>query len=207
MFASPPFAVSFVAGFLASLALIVAIGAQNAFVLRQGLRGEHLLPVALICAFSDALLIAIGIAGLGQLIEAHPAALGLARYGGAAFLVYCGWRALQSARHGERLTVDEGRSASRAAAIATCLGFTFLNPHVYIDTVILLGGLANQHGDSGRWAFGLGSFAASVSWFFALAYGARLLVPLFARPAAWRVLDTGIALVMFGLALGLVSAR
>lgn len=187
------------------MALIVAIGAQNSFVLRQGLRGEHLLPVTLLCAFSDALLIAVGIAGLGQVIEAHPAALSVVRYGGAAFLTWCGARALQRAWHGERLRVDEGRPATRAATLATCLGLTFLNPHVYIDTVMLLGGMANQHGETGRWAFGLGAFTASVVWFFSLAYGARLLVPLFARPTAWRVLDTFVAVVMIGLAVDLVT--
>jgi L-lysine exporter family protein LysE/ArgO len=199
----------FLAGFMASLALIIAIGAQNSFVLRQGLRGEHLLPVTLICAFSDALLIGIGIAGLGKLIEAQPFLLDAIRYGGAAFLAWCAWQALRRAWHGERLEIGAngpGRASSAATAVLTCLGLTFLNPHVYLDTVLLLGSLANHHGDDGRWIFGFGAVAASFCWFFSLAWGARLLVPLFARPAAWRVLDSGIAVVMATLAVGLLAA-
>lgn len=194
----------FLAGFLASLALIVAIGAQNSFVLQQGIRREHLLPVTLICALSDALLIGAGIAGLGALIQASPVLLAVARYGGAAFLFVYGCQAARRAWRGGRLTVEANGPLPLSTAIATCLGFTFLNPHVYLDTVILLGGLANQHGDSGRWVFGAGSAAASLVWFLALAYGARLLAPVFSKAMAWRVLDALIALVMLGLASGLL---
>jgi len=194
----------FLAGFLASLALIVAIGAQNSFVLQQGIRREHLLPVTLVCALSDALLIGAGIAGLGALIQASPVLLAVARYGGAAFLFLYGCQAARRAWRGGRLTVKANGPVPLSTAIATCLGFTFLNPHVYLDTVILLGGLANQHGDSGRWVFGAGSAAASLVWFLALAYGARLLAPVFSKAMAWRVLDTLIALVMLGLASGLL---
>lgn len=194
----------FLAGFLASLALIVAIGAQNSFVLQQGIRREHLLPVTLICALSDALLIGAGIAGLGALIQASPVLLAVARYGGAGFLFVYGCQAAWRARRGGRLTVEANGPVPLPTAIATCLGFTFLNPHVYLDTVILLGGLANQHGDSGRWAFGAGSAVASLVWFLALAYGARLLAPVFSKATAWRVLDALIALVMLGLASSLL---
>ncbi|BAL22365.1 LysE/ArgO family amino acid transporter [Azoarcus sp. KH32C] len=195
----------FLAGFLACLALIVAIGAQNSFVLQQGIRREHLLPVTLICAASDALLIAAGIAGLGALIQSNPLLLTAARYGGAAFLLAYACLAARRAWHGERLQLETAAPMSLAGAIATCLGFTFLNPHVYLDTVILLGGLANQHGEGGRWLFGVGSAAASLLWFVGLAYGARLLAPLFTRPAAWRVLDALVALVMAALAFSLMN--
>lgn len=199
---------SFLAGFLACMGLIVAIGAQNAFVLRQGLRGEHLVLVTLICAFSDALLIGVGIAGLGQLIQAQPSLLDVVRHGGAAFLACCAWQALRRAWQGQRLEVAaaDKRTMPAATAVLTCLGLTFLNPHVYLDTVILLGSMANQHGEEGRWIFGLGACTASAVWFVSLAWGARRLVPLFARPVAWRVLDSGIAVVMTGLAAGLVLA-
>lgn len=197
----------FLAGFLACMALIVAIGAQNSFVLQQGIRREHLLPITLICALSDALLIGAGIAGLGALIQSSPAVLTLARYGGAAFLLIYGGLAARRAWHGERLHVEAGPPVPLAPAVATCLGFTFLNPHVYLDTVVLLGGLANQHGEQGRWVFGAGSAAASLLWFFALAYGARVLAPLFDRALAWRVLDAAMALVMFALALSLLQGN
>lgn len=197
----------FLAGFLACMALIVAIGAQNSFVLQQGIRREHLLPITLICALSDALLIGAGIAGLGILVQSSPVVLGIARYGGAAFLCAYGALAARRAWHGERLRVEEGAAVPRAKAVATCLGFTFLNPHVYLDTVVLLGGLANQHGEHGRWVFGAGSAAASLLWFVALAYGARVLAPLFDRALAWRVLDSVMALVMFVLAAGLLQGE
>ena len=195
------------AGFLSSIVLILAIGAQNSFVLRQGIRREHLLPIVLICALSDALLIGAGIAGLGALIQANPLMLSVARYGGAAFLLVYGALAAQRAWHGEQLTIESNGPVPLATAIATCLGFTFLNPHVYLDTVVLLGALANQHGEHGRWAFGAGAAAASLVWFFALAYGARLLAPMFTKPLAWRVLDTLIALVMLALSFSLLSGE
>ncbi|NMG43625.1 LysE family transporter [Aromatoleum toluvorans] len=197
----------FLAGFLACMALIVAIGAQNSFVLQQGIRREHLLPITLICALSDALLIGAGIAGLGALIQSSPVVLTIARYGGAAFLLVYGALAARRAWQGERLHVQAGAPVPLATAVATCLGFTFLNPHVYLDTVILLGGLANQHGEHGRWAFGAGSATASLLWFFALAYGARVLAPIFDRPVAWRVLDAAMALVMFALAASLLQGE
>lgn len=188
------------AGFLSGLVLIVAIGAQNAFVLRQGLGRRHVLPIALTCALSDALLIAAGIAGLGALIQAAPSLLALARYGGAAFLGVYGLLAARRAWSGGALAVGGETGGSLGAALLTCLGFTLLNPHVYLDTVILLGALAQQHGDAGRWPFGAGAAAASLLWFLALGFGARLLTPLFARPLSWRVLDSLIAVVMLSLA-------
>ncbi|QNE19743.1 amino acid transporter [Kribbella qitaiheensis] len=192
------------AGFATSLSLIVAIGAQNAFVLRQGLRGEHILPVVLTCAVSDALLISGGIAGLGALIESSPTALNIAKYGGAAFLfTYAVIAARRAFNPGAMSPADHAPAALRSVVL-TCLGFTYLNPHVYLDTVVLLGSLANQRGTDGRWLYGLGAVAASFGWFFALGYLARKLGPIFARPRAWQFLDGGIALVMATLATWMV---
>ena len=190
-------------GFLTSLALIVAIGAQNAFVLRQGLRREQVLPVVLVCALADAALIGAGIAGLGVLITGSPEALAVVRWAGAAFLL--GFAAVAARRALRPSALDPAATGpvGRTAAVLACLGFTFLNPHVYLDTVVLIGALANQHGD-GRWVFGAGAVTASFAWFFALGLGARRLAPVFARPRAWQVLDGTIALVMAGLAVALV---
>ncbi|WP_295486741.1 LysE/ArgO family amino acid transporter [Accumulibacter sp.] len=193
-----------IAGFVAGAALIIAIGAQNAFVLRQGIRREHVLPIVLVCASADALLIAAGVTGLGALIESVPLVLIVARYGGAAFLLGYGMTAARRAMQGQRLAVDANAGVSLGCAMATCLTFTFLNPHVYLDTVILLGSLASQRDDSGRWAFGGGAAGASFVWFFALGFGAQRLGPLFGNRLAWRVLDTLIALIMSGLAVVLL---
>jgi L-lysine exporter family protein LysE/ArgO len=194
----------FIAGFLSGIALIIAIGAQNSFVLRQGIRREHVLPIVLVCSIADAVLIVAGIAGLGALIQSHPLLLSVTRYGGAAFLVFYGWVAARRALQPHQLTVNPNEGSTLAAAMATCLAFTFLNPHVYLDTVILLGSLASQRGEEGRWVFGGGAVAGSFVWFFSLGFGARLLEPVFRKPVAWRVLDSLIALVMFGLGISLL---
>lgn len=197
------------AGFLSSLVLIVAIGAQNAFVLRQGLRREHLAPIVSICALSDAALILAGIGGLGALVQANAAWLAVIRHGGAAFLLVYGVLAARRAWRGGQMTPeDDGQRPplSRLAAIATCLGFTFLNPHVYLDTVVLLGALANERGASGRWWFGAGAAAASLLWFVVLGYGAGRLAPLFAKRRAWQALDSIIALIMWALAAAILAA-
>ena len=194
-----------IAGFLSGTALIIAIGAQNSFVLRQGIRREHVLPIVLVCAGADALLIVAGIAGLGALIASVPVVLDVARYGGAVFLLTYGLTAALRVFKPHELTIDSEVGTALGAAIATCLAFTFLNPHVYLDTVILLGSLATQCGERGRWVFGSGAAAASFVWFFALGYGARLLGPLFAKPLAWRVLDALIALTMWGLGISLLT--
>ena len=191
-------------GFLSGVALIVAIGAQNAFVLRQGIRSEHVLPIVLVCASADAVLIGVGILGLGALIQSEPRILIAARYGGAAFLIAYGIAAVRRTAQRHRLTVDASTSLSLGAAITISLTFTFLNPHVYLDTVILLGSLANQRGERGCWFFGMGAAIASFMWFFALGFGSRFLAPWFRKPVAWRVLDTLIALIMFSLGIGLL---
>jgi L-lysine exporter family protein LysE/ArgO len=191
-----------VAGFAASLVLIVAIGAQNAFVLRQGLRREHVLPVVLTCALSDLALILAGIAGLGAIVTGQPTAVVVVRWVGAAFLLgYAVLAALRAVRPGG-LTPTDRAPASLRATLLTCLALTYLNPHVYLDTVLLLGSVAQQHAH--RWVFGFGAAAASLVWFAALGTGARKLAPVLARPAAWRVLDGLIAVVMAGIAVGLL---
>lgn len=184
-------------GFFSGQTLIVAIGAQNTFVLRQGIRREHMLLVALICALSDALLISLGVAGLGVLIENSPLLLNLARFAGAAFLLAYGAFAARRAWQGQSLVVEAHQHVSRLAAIFTCLCLTYLNPHVYLDTVLLLGALANQHGPEGRWVFGFGAILSSFVWFFALSFGAGSLAHLFRKPIAWRCFDCGIAIIMW----------
>ena len=192
------------AGFATTLTLIIAIGAQNAFVLRQGLRREHVLPVVLICSLSDALLISSGIAGLGAVLTRSQLALDIARYGGALFLLTYAAIAARRAVNPAAMSPADHAPAALRSVVLTCLGFTFLNPHVYLDTVVLLGSLANQRGSDGRWIYGLGSVAASFGWFFSLGFFARKLGPIFARPRAWQFLDGSIALLMTGLALWMV---
>ena len=198
---------AFVKGFATSAALIVAIGAQNAFVLRQGLKREHVLAVVLVCALSDVLLISLGVAGLGALVQGSAVLLALSRWGGALFLLVYGLVAARRALGGHTLTTSNGGATSRRAAIGTCLALTYLNPHCWLDTVVLLGSISAQQPDGMRAWFGAGACCASVVWFFALGYGARLLAPQFARPQAWRLLDTAIAAVMWGIAASLVLMR
>lgn len=194
----------FLTGLGSAAALIVAIGAQNAFVLRQGLRREHVLAVVAICVASDAVLIAAGVAGIGTLVKAAPLALLIVRWAGFAFLVgYAVFAAIRAVRP-STLTAATSGGGSLAAAIGTCLAITWLNPHVYLDTVLLLGSLSATHGDPGRWVFGAGAATASLLWFLLLGFGARLAAPVFARPIAWRVLDAGIAVLMLVLAVLLV---
>ncbi|GAA1439086.1 LysE/ArgO family amino acid transporter [Leifsonia poae] len=196
---------TFLTGVGAGASLIVAIGAQNAFVLRQGLRREHVLPIVLICIASDAVLIAAGVAGLGALIAAAPLALEIVRWVGFAFLVVYALFAARRALRPEELHAASGTaSLSLAAAVGTTLALTWLNPHVYLDTVLLLGSLSASHGDPGRWVFGAGAVLASILWFGLLGFGARFLAPVFARPVAWRILDGAIAVLMLVLAVLLV---
>ncbi|MEN0140537.1 MAG: LysE/ArgO family amino acid transporter [Rhodococcus sp. (in: high G+C Gram-positive bacteria)] len=194
------------AGFGTGLSLIVAIGAQNAFVLRQGIVRRHVLPVVVLCAVSDVALIAVGISGIGAVLEHAPAAITVIRWAGAAFLVsYAVLAARRALRPGTLEATMDVQSATLATSILTCLALTWLNPHVYLDTVLMLGSVANNQGDSGRWLFGLGAATASVTWFLALGYGAQFLHRVFARPGAWRVLDAGIAALMLALGITLVT--
>jgi len=236
------------------LSLIVAIGAQNLLVLRQGIRRQHVLAVAAICALSDLALIVVGVSGVGAVMQAVPWLVDVIRWAGAAFLVAYGLLAARRAIRPSGVALDAsggadapGRSDAGAgtpaasddpgasgglaapgglaasgtatatvtrtatarsgllATVLTCLALTWLNPHVYLDTVVLLGAVAQDHGDPGRWVFGLGAVAASATWFAALGFGARRLRPLFARPGAWRVLDASVALVMATLAVLLLA--
>lgn len=190
------------AGFALGFSLILAIGAQNAFVLRQGLRREHVLPVVLVCAISDAVLVTAGILGFGALARAVPGLETVMRYGGAAFLIWYGARNFIAAwRGGEVLEAGAAASGLRRALL-TCLALTWLNPHVYLDTVVLLGSVSAQYDDT--LAFGVGAVTASFTFFFALGFGARGLAPLFRRPASWRVLDAGVGLTMWAIAAKLL---
>jgi L-lysine exporter family protein LysE/ArgO len=185
------------------LALIVAIGAQNAFVLRQGLLGEHLAGVVTVCVLSDVALMTAGVLGAGALVNGNPGMLTAVRLGGAAFLLCYGVIAARRALHpGVLATGSTGAGASAATTLGTCLLLTWLNPHVYLDTVVLLGSVAQTHAEF-RWWFIGGAAGASAIWFCALGYGARLLRPVFNRPTAWRILDALIATVMTTLALAL----
>lgn len=195
------------AGFGAGLSLIVAIGAQNAFVLRHGARGRAVGPVVGICAASDAVLIAFGVAGLGAVVTAWPAALTAFGVAGGGFLICYGLlaahRAVRPAGR-EALSATGPDTGSARAAILTCLALTWLNPHVYLDTVLLLGSIATDHGAL-RWVFGLGAMAASLVWFAGLGYGARLLGSVLGRPGAWRVLDLLVAVTMLTMGAALLA--
>ena len=186
------------------LSLIIAIGAQNAFVLRQGLRREHVLPVVAVCAISDAILIAVGVGGLGTLVQLAPWLLVVVRIGGAVFLLaYAVIAARRALRPSKLVTDEQGARSPLWPTVLTVIALTWLNPHVYLDTIVLLGSVAGTHG-ADRWWFGLGAIVASITWFSALGFGARLLRPLFARPVSWRVLDAIIAVVMTAIAVSLV---
>ncbi|MFN7102476.1 MAG: LysE/ArgO family amino acid transporter [Pseudorhizobium sp.] len=193
-----------VSGFALGGSLIIAIGAQNAFILRQGLIRRHVFVLCLICAASDALLIGAGVAGLGTIIARSPALITGVTLAGAVFLATYAALAFRRAWRPAAMVAATPVSVGLKQAIATCLAFTFLNPHVYLDTVVLLGSLSAAYEGQERVAYGMGAAVASFVWFFGLGYGARLLAPLFAKPAAWRVLDILIGLVMSLLALGLL---
>ncbi|WNI14493.1 LysE/ArgO family amino acid transporter [Actinacidiphila sp. ITFR-21] len=204
--------VAALAGLGTGLSLIVVIGAQNAFVLRQGIRREHVAAVVAICAASDAVLITVGVSGVGRVVKQWPSALTVSALVGGAFLVCYGLLAARRALRPGALTADSpdgpagpGGSAggSLRAAVLTCLAMTWLNPGVYLDTVLLLGSVSTGYGGA-RWTFGLGAATGSVLWFTALGYGARLLRGPFGRPGSWRILDAVIACTM--ITLGVVMA-
>jgi len=191
-------------GFALGLSLILAIGAQNAFVLRQGILRSHVAPVVLTCALSDAILIVIGVTGFGQLAEAAPWLRPVLTAGGALFLfVYGAMRFRAAWRGGDVLPAGGPGAGSARAAVGTCLALTWLNPHVYLDTVVLIGAAAQRWPDQHA-AFGAGAVTASFVWFTALGFGARVLAPVLARPGAWRVLEAGIGTLMWLLAAGLI---
>ena len=191
-------------GFVTGFSLILAIGAQNAFVLRQGILRRHVLPLCLLCALSDAALIAAGVAGFGTLAHALPWFPRAMARAGAAFLLLDGAQRLRAAWLGDYRMVLAGDSAALGPTLAMGAAFTWLNPHVYLDTLGLVGAVSTQFEGARRIAFGLGATAASFVFFFALGYGARLLAPIMRSSDAWRRLDLGIAVVMWALAFGLL---
>jgi L-lysine exporter family protein LysE/ArgO len=199
-----PALLALMSGMALGLGLIVAIGAQNAFVLRQGLRLEHVAAVVAVCTLSDFALIAGGVLGAGAALSRVPWLIPVICFAGAAFLLCYGLLAARRAlRPGALLPDARGVRTGLAVTVGTCLALTWLNPHVYLDTVVLLGSMSSTYGEH-RWAFAAGAGVGSAVWFTGLGYGARLLRPVFARPTAWRVLDGGIALVMGSLAVSLV---
>ncbi|KIC43290.1 amino acid transporter [Ruegeria sp. ANG-R] len=194
---------SMIAGFALGFSLILAIGAQNAFVLRQGLRREHVFALCLTCAVSDAILIGAGVAGFGTLAQAAPWFETVMRYGGAVFLTWYAMRSFRAAwQGGSVMEAGAGQRTSLRAAMLTVLAFTWLNPHVYLDTVVLIGSISAQYAD--RLGFAVGAMTSSFVFFFSLGYGARVLSPIFARPRAWQILDVVIGVVMLAIALKLV---
>ncbi len=197
-------ALAAISGLGFGLSLIVAIGAQNAFILRQGIRGEHVLPVVAVCALSDVVLMTLGVAGFGFVTRTAPFLMTAAKYAGVAFLLGYAFLAAKRAFSASALTAGGGAPIALGAAIATCLAVTWLNPHAYLDTMVLLGSFASTYATPDRWFLAAGAMLGSIIWFTGLGFGARLLAPVFAKPAAWRVLDSGIAIVMTGLAVGLL---
>ena len=192
-----------IAGFSLSLSLILAIGAQNAFVLKQGLKKHYVFMVCSICALSDAVLIVSGVAGFGALAARLPAIETIASLGGAAFLIAYGTRSLLAAFTAEHALDPAGDAGAGALKTAlTCLAFTWLNPHVYLDTLVLIGSVSTQY--SNKLMFSTGAVAASLTFFFSLGYGARMLIPIFHQPRSWKILDGAIALIMYAIAVSLL---
>ncbi|MFU8891538.1 MAG: LysE/ArgO family amino acid transporter [Anaerosomatales bacterium] len=200
---------AFISGAALGASLIIAIGAQNAFVLQQGLRREHVFVVAMICALADAALIVAGAAGFGALVSGSPVLTAVAAWGGAAFLFGYGLRSFRAALRPEALELGRPVAAGRSlrSVVAITLAVTLLNPHVYLDTVVLLGSVAARYPADVRAWFALGAMAASFAWFFSLAYGARLLAPFFERPRAWQILYVIIGAIMWWIAGSLVLGQ
>jgi L-lysine exporter family protein LysE/ArgO len=192
--------IAFLPGLLTGLSLIIAIGAQNAFVIRQGLTKQHVFLVVAICAVSDAVLIFLGVGGLGALIQGLPWLLEVIRWFGVAYLTWFGIKSLRSVFKEQMLDATGVQSGSAGKAVAAVLGFTLLNPHVYLDTVILLGSIGNQFGTD-KWWFATGAAVGSVLWFSAIGFGAKAASGLMKKPVFWKVLDSIIAVVMFSIAI------
>ncbi len=194
--------IALITGFFTGMSLIVAIGAQNAFVIKQGLLRSHVTLVVFVCSLSDALLIILGTGGLGTIIQSRPDLLDVIRWFGVIYLTWFGFKSVRSALHNETLTASNQSAESWKKVLLTVLAMTYLNPHVYLDTVIFVGSLANQF-ESQRWYFALGACIASGIWFSAIGYGARSASHLMSKPLFWRVLDSAIAAIMFTLAITL----
>jgi len=194
--------VALISGFLASLSLIIAIGAQNAFVIKQGLLRSHVTLVVLFCSLADSFFIVLGVGGLGTFVQSQPKALEYIRWFGVAYLTWFGIRSVRSALSTQSLIVATSEKQSAWKVLLSLVTFTFLNPHVYLDTVILLGSIANQFSDH-RWYFALGAATASVLWFTTIGYGARAASKFMTKPIFWKVLDSVIAVIMFTIAITL----
>ncbi|NHI02215.1 LysE/ArgO family amino acid transporter [Oceanimonas sp. MB9] len=195
---------TFLSGFALSFSLILAIGSQNAFVLKQGIKSHHVFVVCAVCALSDAVLISLGVAGFGAIVKQFPAIETIARYGGATFLAVYAFLSFKSAfatSHAMTAAGDTRQSLPKTVAI--CLAFTWLNPHVYLDTVVLLGSISTQY-QPAQGLFALGAICASLVFFFSLGYGARVLAPVFQRPQAWKVLEFVVGVMMTTIAATLV---
>ena len=187
-------------GFLTGLSLIIAIGAQNAFVIRQGLARSHVFLVVAICAIADTVLIFLGTGGLGTLIQSQPKALEFIRWFGVTYLIWFGIKSIRSISTADAMNIEGATTASRSAVIGSVLGFTLLNPHVYLDTVILLGSISNQFQDD-RWYFALGASLGSILWFSTIGFGAQAASRFMTKPIFWKILDSIIAVVMFSVAI------
>jgi len=198
----------FVKGFFLGASLIIAIGLQNAFILRQGIKQTYVLPAVLTAAIIDAVLIGAGVLGFGYLIEQHPSLIQWVTWGGAAFLFIYGLKSFYSALKPAQMNGDRAKGMLKDGGvkevILILMGVSLLNPHVYLDTVILIGGLSASYGDIGKYWFGAGAMTASFCWFFTLGYGARFLSPLFTKPRAWQILDILIGLTMWAIAISLL---
>jgi L-lysine exporter family protein LysE/ArgO len=194
--------IALIPGFLTGLSLIIAIGAQNAFVIKQGLLRQHVLLIVLICATSDAVLIFLGTGGLGALVQSNQGLLEVVRWFGVAYLTWFGIKSVRSAFSNQSLSASENPTVSAVKVATTALALTWLNPHVYLDTVILLGSVANQF-EADRWYFAIGASVASVLWFTTIGFGARAASKYMSRPIFWKILDSLIAIVMFSIAITL----
>ncbi|ERM60930.1 MULTISPECIES: LysE/ArgO family amino acid transporter [Vibrio] len=195
---------TYFAGFTLGLSLILAIGSQNAFVLKQGLKNQHVFAICLVCAISDALLISFGVTGFGAIVKQFPQIEQFARYGGAVFLGVYAFLSLRSSFTETHALEGVGDTKeSLIKAMAMCLAFTWLNPHVYLDTVVLLGSISTQY-QPNHMLFGAGAITGSFVFFFSLGYGARFLAPLFKNPRAWKVLEFVIGMIMASIAVSLV---
>ena len=194
--------IALIPGFFTGLSLIVAIGAQNAFVIRQGLLRSHVLLVVIVCSVSDALLIVLGTGGLGKIVQSNPNLLTFIRWFGVVYLTWFGIKSLRSAFKENQLLATGQAEISWKRILTTVLALTYLNPHVYLDTVIFVGSIANQF-EGDKWFFALGASLASVVWFSTIGFGARAASHLMSKPIFWRILDISIALIMFSIALTL----
>ncbi|WP_320008857.1 LysE/ArgO family amino acid transporter [Maridesulfovibrio sp.] len=197
--------IPYLQGFGTGAGLIIAIGAQNAFVLTQSIRRNHHLTICLVCAICDAVLISLGVLGTGSLIASNPMLLKPAAWGGAAFLAWYGFGSLRSALKGGQLEAQEAAATGLKSVILLTLTITLLNPHVYLDTVVMLGSISGQYEGTERYLFGLGAISASFIWFYTLGFGGRALAPLFKKPVTWRVLDSAVCLTMWFVAWNLLE--